>query len=77
MRGLVSGRGCLPPAESGCPAAGFDQVIDQSGHVIFGAWRRVVELLSVYCRDDYRGVLVRSQQRASAVRVGQCASSSV
>jgi len=76
MRGLVSRRGCLPSAESGRPVAGFDEVINQSGHVIVGAWCWVAEPLGVNGRDDYRGVLVRSQQRASAVRVGQCESSS-
>ena len=48
MRGLVSGRGCLPAAESGRPVARFDEVVDQSGHVVLGARCRVAELVSIY-----------------------------
>ena len=43
MRGLVSRRGCLPSAESGRPVARFDEVVDQSGHVIPGTWCPVAE----------------------------------
>jgi class 3 adenylate cyclase len=48
VRGLVSGRGCLPAAESGRPVARFDEVVDQSGHVVLGARCRVAELVSIY-----------------------------
>jgi hypothetical protein len=47
-RGVVPGRGCLPAPESGRPLAGFDEVVDQSGHVVLGARRRVAELAGVY-----------------------------
>jgi drug/metabolite transporter (DMT)-like permease len=48
VRGLVSGRGCLPAAESGRPVACFDEVVNQPGHVVPGARRRVAELVSTY-----------------------------
>jgi len=38
VRGLVSGGGACP-AESGRPVAGFDEVVDQSGHVVLGTRR--------------------------------------
>jgi hypothetical protein len=41
--GLVSGRGHLPSASSGRPVARFDDVIDQSGHVVLAARCRVAE----------------------------------
>jgi hypothetical protein len=38
----------MPAAESGRPVARFDEVIDQSGHVVPGTRCRVAELVSNY-----------------------------
>jgi AcrR family transcriptional regulator len=48
VRGLVSGRWRLPVAESGRPAARFDEVVDHPGHVVPGARCRTAELVSGY-----------------------------
>jgi len=35
--------GCLAPAKSGRPVARFDDVVDQTSHVILAAWCRLAE----------------------------------
>lgn len=67
--GIVSGWGCLAPGKSGRPVARLDDVVDETSHVVPGAWCWVAEVFSTYAGHDDRSVLVGIQQRTSSVGV--------